>query len=118
MDMLEWGANWLTSQTGLHTQQDMVVTTDGVSIPISASLVDESGRLIPATVGMVTEHTKFLFEAAIVASLGVTFKRGSTITWGTNMYQVVQEGNRWWNYNDTYKKQMVVTAKHVSYTTS
>lgn len=114
MDMLNWGATWLTEQTGLHTQQEMTVTTDGTSIPISASIVDESGRLIPATVGLTTEHTKFIFEAAVVASLGVTFKRGTFITWGTNYYQVVQEGNKWWTYNDTYKKQMVVTAKHVS----
>ena len=114
MDILNWGATWLTNMTGLHTQQDCTVTTDGVAIPIPASLVDEEGRLIPATVGLATEHTSFLFEVAQVASLGVTFKRGSLISWGDNSYQVVQKGNKWWNYNDVYKKQMVVVAKHVS----
>lgn len=118
MDMLNWGATWLTEQTGLHAQQSVTVTTDGTATVIPASLVDEAGRLIPATVGLTTEHTKFMFEAAIVASLGVTFKRNTLITWGTNMYQVVQEGNKWWTYNDVYKKQIVITAKHVPYTTS
>lgn len=113
MDMLEWGASWLTQMTGLHLQQDVVVTTDGVAVPIAASLVDESGRLLPGTVNVATEHTKFVFEAAVVASLGINFKRGTLITFGNENYQIVMEANRWWHYNDVFKKQIVIAAKHV-----
>lgn len=118
MDMLNWGAAWLTGMVGAHTTQTVIVSTDGTDYETVATLVDEAGRLIPATVGLTVEHTKFMFEAATLASLGITFKRNTLITWGTNAYQVVQEGNKFWHYNDAYKKHIVVTAKHVPYTTS
>lgn len=114
MDMLQWGASWLQNMAGTHAAQQVQLVRNGVPILLNASLVDEAGRLLPGPSNLKTEHTKFMFSANEIAAKGVVLDRATTVIWNNSNYQLVQEGNRWYTYNDAYRKNIVVTAKHVS----
>ncbi len=117
-DHLKWGADWLSSMVEENAEQTVFVGYEGNLQETTASLVDESGRVLPGPASIVTEHTKFLFESAKFATLGLTIKRGMLIRWDTQYYEIVQDGNKWWTYNDPFKRKFVVAAKHVTITTS
>lgn len=118
MSVLKRGADWLSKITELHTDDDVLVGYVGDLKPCTASLVDEAGRLLPGQSNTRTEHTRFLFESSKFATLGFQIKRGLLIVWAGHYYEVVQENNKWWTYNDTFKRKIVITTKHVSIPTS
>lgn len=112
--MLAWGAEWLSEISKTSAVQTVQVTTGNVTATLDATLCDEAGRLLPGQTGVKTEHTKFLFETADVANAGITFIRGTTIVWNDSTYKVVADGNRFWTYNDAFKRKIAVSTKHVS----
>lgn len=113
MNFLEWGANWLQGVATQHTEVEVTVSNDGVSYQANATLVDEQGRMLPGNLPLVVENTRFMFRAAQVASLGIVFKRNTIITYGSQNYEVVPQSNRFWVYNDVFKKHVVVDTKQV-----
>lgn len=118
-NFLKWGAEWLSEMTKVSTDEPVEIGYHETGFKSSsASFVDESGRLVPGPVAVRTEHTKFLFESSELARLGIAIKRGLLIKWNSNYYEVVQDGNKWWNYNDTFKRKIVIATKHVTNTTS
>lgn len=112
-DMQEWGASWLREMAGTHCGQTVTLTVNSVEYQVTASLVDEAGRVLPGPVNLTTEHTMFLFDASELVSKGIILNRQTLITWGDNQYQLVMQGNKYYTYNDVYKKNIVVAAKHV-----
>lgn len=119
MNFLKRGAEWLSKITEKHTDEPVEIGYHDTGFkPTQASFVDEAGRLVPGQVNVRTEHTKFLFEASRLAALNITIKRGLLIKWNNNYYEIVQDGSRWWNYNDTFKRKIVISAKHVTISTS
>jgi len=113
MDVLKWGADWLADISLQVCSQTVAVITNGVTRTTKATLCDEAGRLLPGKVPLRTEHTNFLFNAAEVASEGIQFIRGTEIEWEDSLYEVIAESGRYWTYNDTFKKQILVRTKHV-----
>ena len=111
--MLAWGASWLEHMAGVHCGQLTTLTINSIEYEVTASLVDEAGRVLPGPVNMTTEHTKFMFNASELASKGVVLSRNTLIAWGANQYQLVMQGNQYYTYNDVYKKNIVIAAKHV-----
>lgn len=114
MDLLEWGAEWLAEQAKTHASFKVTLVYNDIRTEISASLVDEQGRVIPQEVKLRTEFTKFLFNTGELLNCGVPIRRGLIIEWGSKKYEVVINGARIFNYNDSYRKTIVVETKHVS----
>jgi hypothetical protein len=112
-DLLSWGASWLKEMAGTHCSQVVVLTINSLEYEVTASLVDESGRVLPGPVNLVSEHTKFLFSTSELVSKGAVLSRNTIITWGDSQYQLVMQGNKYYTYNDVYKQNIVVAAKHV-----
>lgn len=112
-NMLKWGADWLSTMDQWTTE---TVTVNGTEI--LAVIADTEGRLLPGKVPTFSQHTVFLFESTEVASKGIVFRRGTYIVWNDSHYELVAENNRFWSYNDAFKRKIVVKTKHVSITTS
>lgn len=114
MDMLEWGADWLSDWSKDHASFPVYLVSGNTRAQINATLVDEAGRVIPQEVKTKTEFTRFMFNTGELASTGIAIRRGLRIEWGDNIYEVALNGSQLFTYNDAYKKQTVVDTKHVS----
>lgn len=112
VDMLAWGIEWLSNVANIT--QTVEVSTGNLTVNLDTTPCDNAGRLLPGQAPTITQNVKFLFEASEVANSGITFRRNTVITWNDSTYHVVSEGNRFWAYNDSFKRKIVVSAKHVS----
>lgn len=117
-DMLEWGADWITGMVREHVSQTVTVTWTVSDVEysetLSASLVDEAGRVLRNEVKSKVENTYFLFETSEVEEKAVPLFRGLRINWNSNLYEIVTVGSSLVSFNDAHKRGTVVATKHVS----
>lgn len=115
-DILDWGGDWLHQQAQANVSQEIIISwTDTAprSVTVTGSLVDEEGRVIPNQGGKTqTEVTRFMIPADQLVN--VPLKRGTKLAWYDQEYELVQQANKMWYYNDVYKRDIILNAKHVS----
>lgn len=108
-DLLKWGADWLSNMSASYETPLQVGLDLSTLYDINGALVDEEGRVLPGSTKLYTEYTAFAFETESLLE-HFTFTECKTLI---IIYDDQQYNANKANYNDVYRKKIIVKAKHV-----
>lgn len=114
-DYLELGADWLQEMSERFARQNVVLkwTNNGQTFTagMTASLVDEEGRLIRGQAKLKIENTFFLFTHNELLTAEVPLRRGLIIEWNNRSFEAVLQGDKCYFFNDTHRRTTVIVTK-------
>jgi hypothetical protein len=122
-DLLQGAALWLQGQLKANASQPLSYTRGANRVAVQGSPTDSLLALSEDFDGRVerTDADFVIATADLVAAfaaLAVTFatpQRGDTVTWGTQVYQVLAPGNEPpWRWQDPYHVMIRVHGKRLT----
>lgn len=104
MDLLLLGAQW--AQTQRHTTCTQNIQYNGV--PMKATISETDVEVERGGVKLLARFSKFVVRTSDLKSLGVKITRGHEVLWGSNVYEVTNEGSTTNYYNDPFELDTVI----------